>query len=165
MRRLSQNKETGNYVCEWEKYLILTICSRLSAPILQAAVSFQSRDMKSVLEGGWGGQWRGVKIGEDKMECQTWLHYYRLFMDQTLLLWPSGIDCLLTGQQANGKIIQKNKEKTEGEYKDGWSLIWTHSRSGWSCVCFLSVALYGGVLFFLGLPSRFIFVPICLSVR
>lgn len=35
------------------------------------------------------------------------------------LLWPSGIDCLLTGQQANGKIIQKTKRKQRESTKMG----------------------------------------------
>lgn len=55
---------------------------------------------------------RGVKIGEDKMECQTQLHYYRLFMDQRrAALWPTGIDCLLTRQHAKIQIIQNKNRK------------------------------------------------------
>lgn len=85
-------KRQEKNICECEKCLILSLCSFLSAPVLKATVSFQSRDMKSVLGGRERGcgRWRGVKIGEDKMECQTRLHYYWLFMDQTqagLVLW------------------------------------------------------------------------------
>ncbi len=61
------------------------------------------------------------------------------------LLRPTGIDCLLTGQQANGKIIRKTKRKQEESSK----MVKLHLNSQPICaVCvFLSVALDVGFFY------------------
>lgn len=53
---------------------------------------------------GWTHRkwWRGVEIGEDKMECHTRLHYYLLFMDQTqagLVSWDWWLSDWTAGEQ------------------------------------------------------------------
>lgn len=72
---------------------------------------FRAATWRQCTKGGCGG-WRwggGVKIGEDKMECQTWLHYYQLFMDQTeaaLALWD-----WLSSDWTAGRLRDNNKAK------------------------------------------------------
>lgn len=102
--------------------------------------------------GGWGGGSGGEvqKIGEDKMECQTRLHYYLLFMDQTqagLVLWD-WLSSDWTSRRMERRI-QKQRENKGGEYKDAWSFTWT-CFSIWFCM-----------LCFLGLQGRLLYLFAC----
>lgn len=59
IRSLSQMKRREQMSVGEKKYFILPLRSLVTAPILKATVSFQGRDMKSVLGEGEGGVVRG----------------------------------------------------------------------------------------------------------
>lgn len=59
IRSLSQMKRREQMSVGEKKYFILPLLSLVTAPILKATVSFQGRDMKSVLGEGEGGVVRG----------------------------------------------------------------------------------------------------------
>lgn len=59
IRSLSQMKRREQMSVGAKKYFILLLRSLVTAPIVKATVSFQSRDMKSVLGEGEGGVVRG----------------------------------------------------------------------------------------------------------